>query len=186
MSLLLDIILLIVMVFSAVFYYRKGFAASVVGLLRFVIAFVLSVMFSGLLADVFQPAVSKALPSGGGESFFSMIGEKMVNSGYVAYVLAFALIFLLSLLVVKLIEFLLRTIIQSLPVIGTFDHLLGGLVGILAGFFWAQLLTELYVALAHYASGGFFSAEVFNDTVLAKFLYDYNLFGLIFKAITGT
>jgi len=49
---------------------------------------------------------------------------------------------------------------------------------------FAALLVELYAALAVYVGGSVFSQEALYDSVLSEFLYENNLFGLIFKSLS--
>ena len=84
MNIVLDVILLTVIVFCAVYYFRKGFASSVVGFARFVLAAALSFAFSGLVANLLEPAIQRAVGSDGSES---------ANAAYIAYALAFVLVF---------------------------------------------------------------------------------------------
>ena len=169
MSVVLDIILLSVIVFCIVSYYRKGFAASAVGFARFIIAAGLSFALSGLVADLISSSVEKT------------VGED--NASYIAYALAFVLVFAAAMVLLGFAERFLGGFISSFPILGTVVSLFGGGVGLLVGFLFATLLVELYAALAIYV-GGVFSTEALNDSVLAEFLYEYNLFVLIFKSLS--
>ncbi|MBR6768943.1 MAG: CvpA family protein [Clostridia bacterium] len=175
MNIVLDVILLTVIVFCAVYYFRKGFASSVVGFARFVLAAALSFAFSGLVANLLEPAIQRAVGSDGSES---------ANAAYIAYALAFVLVFIVALFAVGLMERFFRRVIRRLPIIGTIDGVFGGGVGLLVGFLFAALLVELYAALAAYAGGSVFSMQALYDSTIAEFLYENNLFGLIFKSLS--
>lgn len=176
MSILLDVILLSVIVFCTVFYFRKGFASSVIGFARFVLAAALSFAFSGLVADLIFPAIARAL---GEES--GVVGR---GASYISYALAFILIFIVSMIAVKFMERFFTKVIRRIPIIGMIDGVLGGGVGLIVGVLFAALLVELYAALAVYVGGAIFSSEALRDSVLAEFFYENNLFGLIFKALS--
>lgn len=176
MAIVLDITLLFVIVFCAVHYFRKGFAASVVGFARFVLAAALSFAFSGLVASLLEPAIARAV----GEN--SATG--VASASYIAYAIAFILVFIVAIFSVGLLERFFRKVIRRLPIIGMIDGLVGGGVGLLVGFLFAALLVEFYAALAVYVGGSVFSGEVLTDSVLAEFLYENNLFGLIFKSFS--
>lgn len=176
MAIVLDIILLFVIVFCAVHYFRKGFAASVVGFARFVLAAALSFAFSGLVANLLEPAIARAV--GGTAS------AEGTSASYIAYALAFILVFIVAIFSVGLLERFFRKVIRRLPLVGFVDGLVGGGVGLLVGFLFAALLVELYAALAVYVGGSVFSNEALRNSMLAEFLYENNLFGLIFKAFS--
>ena len=90
MGIILDVTLLFLIVFCAVYYYRKGFASSVVGFARFVLAAALSFTFSGLVADLISPAIARA------------VGQEAegTSTSYVAYALAFILVFIVAIFAV--------------------------------------------------------------------------------------
>ena len=176
MNVVLDVILLTVIVFCTVYYFRKGFAASIVGFARFVLAAALSFAFSGLIADLIAPAVARA------------VGEVYIPEGngpsYIAYALAFVLVFIVAMFAVGLLERFFRKVIRRMPVVGFVDGVFGGGVGLLVGFLFAALLVELYAALAAYVGGNLFTMQAISDSVLAEFLYENNLFGMIFKSLS--
>lgn len=186
MSLLIDLILVAVMVFCTVYYGKKGFAASLVGFARFWIALGLALLFSGSLAEKLQPFVNEKLGTGEGDSFLSSIVEKMLSSGYVARILAFAILFAAGFLAVKLLELFLRMVVK-LPVIHTLNNALGTVLGVLVGFFWISLLSLILMTLAEVLAGSvsWLSPKDFENTVLAKFLYENNFFRLIFEKLSN-
>ncbi len=106
------------------------------------------------------------------------------STSYVAYALAFILVFIVAIFAVGLMERFFRKVIRRLPIIGFVDGVFGGGVGLLVGFLFAALLVELYAALAVYVGGSVFSQEALTDSVIAEFLYENNLFGLIFKVLS--
>ena len=103
MSVVLDIILLSVIVFCIVSYYRKGFAASAVGFARFIIAAGLSFALSGLVADLISSSVEKT------------VGED--NASYIAYALAFVLVFAAAMVLLGFAERFLGGFISSFPIL---------------------------------------------------------------------
>ena len=176
MNIIIDVILLTVIVFCTVHYFRKGFAASVVGFARFVLAAALSFAFSGLVCKLITPAIARTMGEDGA------VGG--IGASYIAYALAFILVFAVAIFAVGLTERFFRKVIRRLPIIGTVDGIFGGGVGLLVGFLFAALLVELYAALAVYSGSGVVSMQALNDSVLAEFLYENNLFGLIFKSLS--
>ena len=185
MSLLIDAILAAVMIFCIVYYAKKGFAASLLGLIRFWIALALALLFSGPLAEKLQPIISEKIGNGN-ENFFSVIVNGFVSSGYVARVLAFAILFAAAVILVKLLEMALR-LLSRIPVIGGLNKILGTLLGLLVGFFWISLLSLILMAMAEYLSGSIpgLTHESFKNTILAKFLYENNIFRLLFEKLSA-
>ena len=66
------------------------------------------------------------------------------------------------------------------------NNILGLVVGIVAGFFWIQLLSVLFMTFAEYlaSSVSWLSVEDFDNTLLARFLYENNLFRIIFESLS--
>lgn len=186
MSLIIDLILVAVFAFFVIFYMKKGLVHSIVGFARFWIALGIAIAFSGLLADALQPLISEKIGNGDGESFMSAIVQSVVSSGYVARVLSFALLFAVAFVAVKLLELLLRPLVK-LPVIHFMNNALGAVLGVLVGFLWLQLLSIVFMAAAELLSGSisWLTPESFDSTILAKFLYEHNLFRLLFESLTA-
>lgn len=186
MNIVIDGILIAVAIFCVIYYSVKGFVASVVGLIRFWLALGLSVAFSGPLAEKLQPVVVSRLNFSENDSFFSQIVERVVTAGYLSRVLAFALIFVAALLAVKILELALK-LLTKLPVLKFLNKSLGAVVGIGMALFWVQLLTVIFMATAEFLAGSvsWLTPEVFDNTVIAKFIYDNNLFRYMFEGLTA-
>ncbi len=185
MSVIIDLILVAVFVFCAVFYYKKGLLASIIGFARFWIALGLALLFSKGLAGKIQPVMESKFGVEEGGSFVSELVGMALSSGFVARVLAFAIIFIVSFIAVKILELVLNIFVK-LPVINFMNNILGLVVGIVAGFFWIQLLSVLFMTFAEYlaSSVSWLSVEDFDNTLLARFLYENNLFRIIFESLS--
>lgn len=85
----------------------------------------------------------------------------------------------------KILELVLNIFVK-LPVINFMNNILGLVVGIVAGFFWIQLLSVLFMTFAEYlaSSVSWLSVEDFDNTLLARFLYENNLFRIIFESLS--
>ncbi len=186
MSFVIDGILVTVMIFCVIFYSKKGFVASLVGFVRFWLAAGLAIWLSGPVANKLQPVVEAKLGISQNEGFFSVIVERIVSSGYLSRVLAFALIFVAALIAVKLLELLLKLLVK-LPVVSFFNKTLGAVMGIAIGLFWLQVLSLVFMMLAEYLSGSvsWITHDAFDNTYLAKFIYDNNLFRYLFERLTS-
>lgn len=185
MSVIIDLVLVAVFIFCAVFYYKKGLLSSIIGFARFWVALGLAFLFSGGLAERLQPAIESNLGTDEGGSFVSQLVGMAVSSGFVARVLAFAIIFIVSFIAVKILELVLNIFVK-LPVLNFMNNILGLAIGVVIGFFWIQLLSVLLMTFAEYlaSSVSWLSVEDFDNTLLAKFLYENNLFRIIFESLT--
>ncbi len=185
-GILIDLVLVAIAALCILRGWQKGFVSSVIGLGRFALSLFLSYFLSAPLANAMQPAILEKLGGGESENFFSNLLAGIVSSGYVARVLAFAILFLASSLLIKVLEVILNLFVK-LPVLKFANNLLGVLVGVLTAFFWVELLTVLFMVAATYFSESvsWLSAETFDKTFLAKFFYEHNFFRAIFEAITG-
>ena len=67
------------------------------------------------------------------------------------------------------------------------NRTLGTAVGVVVGVFWVQLIALMLMACGELFGDTvpFLAPEVLNSTVLAKFLYEHNLFRLVFESLTG-
>ena len=174
-AIVFDVILLSVIVFCMAYYFLKGFAASIVSFLRVLLAILVSLIFSDMVAEVIFPAILRA------------VGEDAAivnaNAYYVAYAIAFVLVFIVAVFTVKVIECFFSKVLRHLPIIGMIDGVLGGCVGFVVGILFSALAVEVYAVLVVYVGGSFFNAEAIEGSMLAKYLYENNLFGLIFKLV---
>lgn len=187
LSLLIDVILVAVFVFCVVYYTKKGFVHSLMGITRFWLALIPSVLLSAPLAEKFDPYIQATLGGGEGDSFWSDILQRALHTGYVSRVLAFALLFLAATLLVKLLELLLRYVVE-LPGIHFVNKALGTVLGIVAGLLWLQILSVIFMAGAELLSGSvsWLTPDYFENAILAKYLYEKNLFRLFFEALTAS
>ena len=94
--------------------------------------------------------------------------------------------FAAAVILVKLLEMALR-LLSRIPVIGGLNKILGTLLGLLVGFFWISLLSLILMAMAEYLSGSIpgLTPESFENTILAKFLYEKNIFRLLFEKLSA-
>ncbi len=184
MGIIMDLIIIAVFVFCVIFYRIKGFASSALSMLRFFISLALSFALSKPLANKLQPLIEGKFADGDG--VLSDIGTKVVSSGYISRVLSFAIIFIVTLVAVKLLEIVLSLFLK-IPALNFMNKLLGTIMGVAIGLLWMQILSVIFMVLAVYFSGtvSWITAETFDNTILTKFLNDYNIFRLIFEKLVG-
>ena len=103
-------------------------------------------------------------------------------SSFISDLLAYALVFLISLLVLTLLAYLLGKIAE-LPVIRTCDRLLGFALGVVCAILYASVYTVLLFAVLSMVEGSLHSFafhDAFEQTVVFRQAYEYNLFRWIF------
>ena len=110
------------------------------------------------------------------ESFADPIARTISN--FIGY----ALTFLCVMLVLSLVALLLGKF-ADLPIIRTCDKLLGFLLGVLSAALYASVYTVLMFAVFSMIEGSYASVpfhEAFEQSTLFSWVYDHNLFRLIF------
>lgn len=66
----------------------------------------------------------------------------------VSCLISFAAVFAISFFVLKLLSLLLNSIVKHTVVLKQFNGILGGVFGVLCGFFWAWVFAKLFVSFA--------------------------------------
>ena len=122
---LVDVLFVVTIVLLVFNGFRTGFVFSLVNLLSLPLAFA--------VAWFFGPQLTQALAG---------------NNLGVAPIIAYLLLFFGTVLVVHIIGTLLRGIVQSIPLVGSLDTLLGGFIGFVeAWLLWVVILVILYNVL---------------------------------------
>lgn len=185
-GIIIDLVLVAVAVFCLLWGWHKGFVSSVLGFGRFFIATLLSFWLSGPLGNWAQPWILEKMGSGESDNLFVKVFQTAVSSGYVARVLAFAAVFILTSIAVKVLELVLN-LVAKIPGLHFMNGLLGMLMGAVNAFFWVELLTVLFIVAAGFFSESisWLSATSFEKTILAKWFYEHNFFRMIFESMMG-
>lgn len=109
-----------------------------------------------------------------GTTIASSVGVTVAK--FSATLLSFLLVFALSKLALKLVERLLSSVTEKLPLVGAVNTILGLLVGILEGLL---LASGVIAVLALFPSESM--ANFFNECILVKWLYNSNPLHVIFS-----
>ena len=87
-----------------------------------------------------------------------------------ATVIAFAAIFVIALLLMKLLFFVLDQFVQKIPVINKLNGLLGAVSGLLNGFIWTWLAANIFInfllPVLNYFNPDIFILEIANSYIL--------------------
>lgn len=161
---ILDIVLVLIFVFNAVYYYKKGFVRS---LLEFI-----SFFASGIVARVFSPVVSDYLIKN--TNFFTE------NREYKIELLTIILMFVLASAVFKVI---INTVDRffGLPVLRTVNKFFGLILGALTGILIVMVFT-LGFKIAALSDNETVKVVVSNSKVMSAMS---DLLAKIFPAIAG-
>ncbi len=118
------------------------------------------------------------------DTLASLIASPVVNA--ISGVLAFLLLFVVTVIALKLITWLLDMLFQ-LPVLKTANTMLGFVVGVISALVWLWILSALSVifirAMAS-VSPAYFNETLIENTVILKFFADDN-FGNILRMVIG-
>ncbi|MBQ8419817.1 MAG: CvpA family protein [Clostridia bacterium] len=175
MSVLFDIILALILAICVFIGYKRGLVHTLSKFLSYIISFTLANKFYVLLAKVFirlpfLEAMLSEEPFTESMTFldrfnlcFDEIKENIVIFGndtvmanaklivdnavsvMIASTMAAILTFVIAVLLLKLVLWLLDGLITKIPVLKQVNGALGGLFGLLNGFFWTWLVTNAFV-----------------------------------------
>lgn len=182
MSMIIDVIVIALIVILTLIYAKKGLFKVLIGIAGFIISIVLASALCRPIATLIKPLIADAVDGIHiDNSLINKFTDTLVRSQAVATVLAFGIVFLIATLLCKLIG-LLAGGIGKLPLIGKIDHLLGGILGFLLGLCYAQVLAMVLFCFSEYLIGtfGWLDAEAFDGSIVAKWLFEHNLFTYIF------
>lgn len=154
----LDYVLIFIFIINLYNGFRDGFIQQVVGLASFFVTLYLSLYWSGDISNYLQSFLNLdqeigALSKDGIPAMW--LTETLLN------IIGFLLVFLLVAFLLKIITRKLK-ILNKIPVIGPFNILLGGVLGIIKGF----LVISLVVALISLIKTPFWSNTVEASVVV--------------------
>lgn len=175
MSVLFDIILALILAICAFIGYKHGLIRTLSKFISYIVSFTLANKLYFLLAKLIikLPILNDMLyedPYAKSMTFldrldlsFSQIKENIAVFGdeatinaaklildhaiavMIASAIAFVLTFIIGTLLMKLLLFLLNGLIEKLPVLKQVNGILGGIFGLLNGFFWTWSITNIFV-----------------------------------------
>ncbi len=175
MSIVLDLILALILAICAFIGYKKGLVHALSKFISYLVSFTLANKLYFLLGKLFiklpflekmageEPfAESMTFLDRVKDSFttikenFAIFGSDSVmahakeicdhaTAVIIASTLAFAASFVIILLLMKLLLFVFDEMIQNIPVVGQVNGVLGGIFGLLNGFFWTWLVANTFV-----------------------------------------
>ncbi len=174
MAILIDVLLLLILVICAFIGYKHGLVRTLSKFLSYIIAFTLANKFYYLLASLiariplfeemisgepyaesmtFMDRISYSVELIRENAIFgskeSMEAAKVIVDEAVAVIITSALAvivsFFASLLLLNLLFFILEGVMAKIPVVKQINGVLGGVFGLLNGFFWTWVVTNTFV-----------------------------------------
>lgn len=183
MSMLLDIIVLAVLVISIVIYTKRGFVKSLLNFIGFFVALIAAYVIAPLLSPSLEAPIHQALSSyDGSDGSLSEMLQMDITSGIIANVLSFAILFVVLSLAVMIATWIIDRIFR-LPILKQANKLLGLALGVIIGVFYAQLLSIFFFTFSEFliASQDWVTREAFEGSVVARWMFDHNLFKMLFS-----
>ncbi len=175
MSVILDLILALILTICVFIGYKRGLVHALSKFISYLISFTLANKLYFLLAKMiirlpFLEGMLAGEPFAESMTFldrvsytfdtikatFTVYGDEATVTAakaacdhavaiLIASVLAFIASFIIALLLMKLLLLVLDGLIQKIPVIKQINGVLGGLFGLLNGFFWTWFITNAFV-----------------------------------------
>ena len=180
MSMILDILVIITLVICIFLYTKRGFIRGVMGLCGCFIAMIAAILTRPVLQPLLEAPLTKLLNEGSeGEGLSSLLGVGM-TAEVVASAISFVLLFLLYIAIVKIVTYLIDRFCK-LPVLKQANKLMGFILGIAIGLLYAQILSLILFSFSELlvVSLGWLSEEAFEGSVVARWMFDHNLFRLL-------
>ena len=184
MSMILDILVIATMIFCIFLYTKRGFVRGIMGLCGFMMAMIAATLTRPMLQPTLEEPLQKWLGADAeGEGLSSLLGMGMTASA-IASVLSFVLLFALYMAVVKLITYLIDRFCK-IRGLKQANKLMGFILGIAMALLYAQILSLLLFSFSELlvVSLGWLSEEAFEGSVVARWMFDHNLFRALMNLI---
>lgn len=183
MSMLLDVIVLAVLVICMIIYTKRGFVKSLLNFIGFFVALICAYLAIPVLSSALEKPIQNAFDAydGSGGSLSDLLSMP-ITTRIISDVAAFTILFVLFTVAVKLGAMLIDRLFR-LPVLKQANKLLGFILGLVIGLFYAQLLSIFFFTFSEYliASQDWLTREAFEGSVVARWMFDHNLFKLLFS-----
>lgn len=181
MSMILDVLVIATLLICMILYTKRGFVKGILGLFGCLIAMIAASLTKGYLEPYLLPSIERTLDAyDGSDGYLSQLLQADLSEKLITTVIAFTLLFVLYIFVVKLVTFLLDRICH-LPVLKQANGFLGFLLGTLIGLIYVQLLSIFLFTFSELliASQDWLTREAFEGSVIARWMFDHNLFLLL-------
>lgn len=184
MSMILDVLVIGTLILCIFLYTKRGFIKGILGLCGCFCAVVAAALTRPILQPLLEELLLKLLgKETAGEGLSALLGAEMTAAA-IAGVIAFVLLLIFFIVIVKFVTFLLDRFCK-LPVLKQANRLLGFGLGVVIGLIWAQILSLLLFSFSELlvVSLGWPSKEAFEGSVVARWMFDHNLFRILMDLI---
>lgn len=180
MSMLLDLIICAVILLIVLINWHLGFFRALLSFFGFFIALVCGWIFSPYVADLIEPKIAEFFQKEGVDTLAGTIKGLDITSRAASSVLGFGIVFLAVSLIILILK-IVSIFVFKLPVLKQADKLLGFLLGLAVGVLTASVLSILAFTFSEVLirSVESINAEMFEGSVVAKWLFEHNLFKFI-------
>ncbi len=180
MSMILDVLVIGTLALCMILYTKRGFIKGLLGLCGCFVAMIAATLTKPMLTPLLEPLIRKLLSGNEDGGDLSAMLEADMTAEAVASVIAFFLLFVLFITAMRLITHLLDRICK-LPVLKQANKLLGFFLGSLIGLLYAQILSIFLFTFSDIlvVSLGWLEEEAFEGSVVARWMFDHNLFRLL-------
>ncbi|MGM9648094.1 MAG: CvpA family protein [Eubacteriales bacterium] len=184
MSMILDILVIATLAICIFLYTKRGFIKGIMGLCGCFIAMIAAALAGPILQPLLEVPLHKLLSENAGEAGLSSLLGVDITASVAASVISFFLLFLLFMVLVKVITYLIDRFFR-LPVLKQANKLLGFALGLLIGLIYAQILSVFLFTFSEVlvTSLGWLSKEAFEGSVVARWMFDHNLFRILINLI---
>lgn len=184
MSMILDVLVIGTLIFCMIIYTKRGFIKGILGLCGCFCALVAAALTRPVLQPSLEGLFGKLLDGESEEGgLSSLLGTNMTASA-IAGVISFVLLFIFFMVIVRLITWIFDRFCK-LPVLKQANRLMGFGLGVVIGLIWAQILSLLLFSFSELlvVSLGWLSEEAFEGSVVARWMFDNNLFRILMDLI---
>lgn len=182
MSMIIDVAVIAIILVLTIIYAKKGIVKVLVGIAGFVISLILASTLCHSVGGLIEPLIADAIDGIHiDNSLVNKLASKVLDSSAIATAIAFGLVFLVASLVCKLLGNLANGL-GNIPIIGSVNHLVGAILGLILGLGYAQILSIVLFCFSEFLIGrvDWLTAEAFESSIVAKWLFEHNLFTYIF------
>ena len=177
----LDLVICGIVLLFLIINWHLGFFRSLISFFGFFIALFCGWAFSPYVARAIEPEITDYFKES--ETVNTLIGRIPgfeITGSAAASVLAFGIVFIAVTVLIWIIK-ILSVFVFKLPVLKQMDKALGLLLGAIVGILFASVISILAFTFSEVLirSAESITPEMFEGSVVAKWLFEHNLFKFI-------
>ena len=175
MSFLIDFLIVAIIVLSVILYAKRGLIGVIIDVAGFILSAIVAWYFSPMIGGYISGIINKSVPEGAG------IVAGVLTVDVLSRIIAFAIVFIICTIVVRFIVKLTKNI--KIPIVSGIDKLLGGVLGLVLGLAWAQIVSILVFAVLEIFANTLpsFSEEALEGLKVTRWFFENNVFRAMFS-----